>query len=99
MYAILRKVRTAPHHGLRRISEIYDRRLMDMIFRDIIQDQRDTWWVRAEGGLHIPPIAPLDCKRLLDALQKTPKSKFCSLKFDVDIVCKLFPFIAILLTD
>ena len=62
---------------------------MDIIFRAIIQEQRNTWWVRAEGGHHIPPVAPLDCKGILDALQETPKPKFCSLKFDVDIVFQL----------
>lgn len=83
----MRKVLTAPHHGFRRIWTTYNRSLLDLIFKDVIQEQRETWWVRAEGGHHISPTTKLDCRRIVEALQETPNPKFCSLKLEVDQVC------------
>lgn len=66
----------------------YNRKLLDIIFRDVIQDQRETWRVRAEGGQHIPPTAYLDCRQILKALWETSDPKFCALNREVDKVCQ-----------
>ena len=89
IWAIMRKIFTAPHHGFRRIWTTYNRPMLDMIFTEIIQEQRETWWVRAEGGYHIPPMFKLDCRRIVEALHETPNPKFCSLKFEVDKVSQV----------
>ena len=86
IWAILRKVLTGPHHGFRKIWTTYNKPLLDMMFTDVVQDQRETWWTRAEGGLLIPPTIKLDCRGIVETLQKTANPKFCSLKLEVDQV-------------